>query len=122
MELISKPKMWMDIMHYIGLLLVVNGNIDNYKKNNKQTDENELWWNSGNLRIVKYLVEKGANIDAQDKHGQTALHWAAERGDLKYSHSNIQWIEFKNLIDLKYRRIRHIQISAKKRSKYQGKN
>jgi len=30
--------------------------------------------------VVRLLLEKGANIEARDNTGRTALHWAAERG------------------------------------------
>ena len=30
----------------------------------------------GNLEIVKYLVEKGANVNIKDNHGRTALDLA----------------------------------------------
>ncbi|KAI9854230.1 MAG: hypothetical protein M1813_001315 [Trichoglossum hirsutum] len=34
----------------------------------------------GQMDVVQMLLEKGAYIEAQDKHGRTALHAAAERG------------------------------------------
>ena len=35
----------------------------------------------GHLPIVKYLISKGANIEARDKDEKTALHYATFRGD-----------------------------------------
>ncbi len=35
---------------------------------------------SGHLDVVKYLVEKGADVKAADNDGWTPLHWAAELG------------------------------------------
>ena len=35
-----------------------------------------------NKKIVKLLVEKGANLSFGDKRGQTPLSWAARMGDL----------------------------------------
>lgn len=37
---------------------------------------------SGQLAIVQYLAEKGANLDMQDEYGYTSLIKAAERGYL----------------------------------------
>jgi hypothetical protein len=36
----------------------------------------------GNLEIVKYLVVKGGDVDAQDTFGQTPLHLAVKRNNL----------------------------------------
>ena len=35
----------------------------------------------GDLAAVRRLIQQGANIDAAQGDGMTALHWAAERGD-----------------------------------------
>ena len=35
------------------------------------------------LEIVKDLIEKGANIEAKDQDGLSALHWASEYGHLE---------------------------------------
>jgi Ankyrin repeats (3 copies) len=37
----------------------------------------------GNLKLVKWLVEKKADINAKDHYGHTALHEAADYGALK---------------------------------------
>ncbi|MHB9146875.1 MAG: ankyrin repeat domain-containing protein [Candidatus Amoebophilus sp.] len=37
----------------------------------------------GNLEAVKYLLEKGADIQAKDIHRRTPLHCACEKGDLE---------------------------------------
>lgn len=44
--------------------------------------KNALVWAAvmGHLDVVKYLVERGANIEARDDYGQTALFAAAKRG------------------------------------------
>ncbi|WP_423348807.1 ankyrin repeat domain-containing protein [Wolbachia sp. wLmal] len=31
-------------------------------------------------KVVRYLTENGANVNAQDEFGGTSLHWAAENG------------------------------------------
>ncbi len=36
-----------------------------------------------NPDVVNFLLSKGANINAQDRYGNTALHYAAHRGSLK---------------------------------------
>ncbi|CAK9253192.1 unnamed protein product, partial [Sphagnum jensenii] len=36
----------------------------------------------GHLDVVKYLVEKGADVKAANKYGYTPLHWAASSGKL----------------------------------------
>ena len=30
----------------------------------------------GHLEIVKYLIEKGADINKENNNGETALHWS----------------------------------------------
>ncbi len=44
-----------------------------------------LMWYSyhGDLNIVKYLIEKGADINAEGRYGDTALIWGSERGNLE---------------------------------------
>jgi len=37
----------------------------------------------GNLEIVKYLTEKGAEINAIDNYGVTSIHFAAIHGNLE---------------------------------------
>ena len=32
------------------------------------------------LDVINALIEKGAPVNCQDEHGQTALHWAALNG------------------------------------------
>jgi uncharacterized protein len=34
----------------------------------------------GKLEILQWLVSNGANIDAQDRSGYTALHFAVQEG------------------------------------------
>ncbi|KAH7011804.1 ankyrin repeat-containing domain protein [Ilyonectria destructans] len=34
--------------------------------------------NAGRVAVVQLLLEKGADIEAKDNHGQTPLSWAAE--------------------------------------------
>ena len=36
----------------------------------------------GHLDIVKYLIEKGANVNIQDIYGRTPLYWAALSGNV----------------------------------------
>lgn len=33
-------------------------------------------WNAGHFEVTKCLVENGANIEAKDRSGETALHRA----------------------------------------------
>jgi uncharacterized protein len=35
----------------------------------------------GDLATVRALISRGANVNAPQGDGMTALHWAAERGD-----------------------------------------
>ena len=39
------------------------------------------FYNLGKAEIIEYLIEHGADIDAQNKDGRTALHWAIENGN-----------------------------------------
>lgn len=47
-------------------------------------------WNSGNLNVTKYLVGNGADVNAIDNKGNTALHSSAQFGNGKYEYSNIK--------------------------------
>ena len=38
--------------------------------------------NVGNLAMIKYLIEKGANVNSRSRDGITPLHEAAARGDI----------------------------------------
>ena len=46
--------------------------------NNKTVLMYAVW--VGNIEAVKYLIEKGADVNAQDAGGATALHLAAWKG------------------------------------------
>ena len=64
--------------------------------------------NNGYLEIVKYLIDKGADIDNENRGGDTALVYASENGHfdvVKYliekgsdviKHSNALWYASKN--------------------------
>ena len=43
-----------------------------------RAENTPLHWASlrGHKEVVVLLVEKGANVNAQDKHGDTPLYWA----------------------------------------------
>lgn len=41
-------------------------------------------WNSGHLDVVKYLVGKGANIEAKTNRGWTPLYFSIVVGNLKF--------------------------------------
>jgi hypothetical protein len=51
---------------------------------------------SGHLEVVRFLVEKGAKVDAMDSEMRTALHLAAQNGHsqvvslLKEKHANLE--------------------------------
>jgi hypothetical protein len=44
----------------------------------------------GHLEIVQYLIEKGADINAKDCYGQTALYLASEQN----THEAVRWKTF----------------------------
>ena len=48
-------------------------------------DENALLkaCEKGAIHIVKYLVDQGADKEAQDKDGRTLLHWASYQGHVE---------------------------------------
>ena len=48
----------------------------------------ELFLKYGNLRIVKYLIEKGANLSLCDIDGQTPLYTVVEVGFFRFSFHN----------------------------------
>lgn len=47
-------------------------------------NKNEFNWNSGHLEVVKYLLEKGANIEAKTNRGWTPLYFSFVVGNLKF--------------------------------------
>lgn len=53
-------------------------------KTPKPTNKMFLNWNSGHLEVVKYLVEKGANIEPVSCDKFTPLHWSAFYGNWEY--------------------------------------
>lgn len=64
----------------------------NYVTNKKRFFfEIHLNWNLGNIEIVKCLIENGANINAKDKSGSTALHYASEYGKILHEFYWIKW-------------------------------
>lgn len=73
----------MDGLHYTSLRFMVIGNSDILKDNNS-INENELDWILGRLDVVKYLVVKGADIDAKANNGHTALLDSCLFGNSKY--------------------------------------
>ncbi|OXV07870.1 hypothetical protein Egran_04368 [Elaphomyces granulatus] len=44
----------------------------------------------GHVRVVKLLVENGADVHAEDQHGRTSLHWAARYGWMSVAQLLIQ--------------------------------
>ncbi|RSL61703.1 hypothetical protein CEP54_006046 [Fusarium duplospermum] len=44
------------------------------------------WW----FQVPDYLVKKGADVNAADYHGRTALHWAAHHGDKRLAQLLLQ--------------------------------
>lgn len=40
-----------------------------------------VYKNTGTESLIKYLIKKGADVNANDKHEQTLLHWSAENGE-----------------------------------------
>jgi ankyrin repeat protein len=62
--------------------LVPQNIISNYDCTNPETGDSLLIMASkkGNTQIVKYLLEKGVNINIKNKHGNAALHMASHNG------------------------------------------
>jgi ankyrin repeat protein len=46
---------------------------------------------SGNSEAVGPLLEAGADVNAQDRNGMTALHMAAARGDAEVARALLAW-------------------------------
>lgn len=54
--------------------------------NTKDSDEStplHVAAHSGNSKVVKMLIDAGADVRAVDDEGLTPLHWATETGNLK---------------------------------------
>lgn len=49
----------------------------------KRTNPNELNSNSGHSKVVEYLIEKGADVDARDNYGYSALMRSSSKGNLE---------------------------------------
>lgn len=54
------------------------------KEMHKSTNTNKLNWNSGNLTIVKYLIENGADVNTKTNEGSTPLHISSNKGNYGY--------------------------------------
>lgn len=52
-----------------------------FGEDNGSINKNELNWIPGKLEIVKYLVEKGAEINSRSNTGKTALYLSASQGN-----------------------------------------
>lgn len=56
-------------------------------------DINKLNRSPGRLEIVKYLIEKGANVEAKDTIGNTPIHFSTWQGkqkiDIRKNHTDI---------------------------------
>lgn len=68
--------------------------------NLKKPNANELNWNSGNLGVVKYLVEHGADIEAQNNVGSTAIMISSYHGNEKYDIFNKKIYKWTNKNEL----------------------
>lgn len=77
-----------DSLHYIGQLY--EGAKRWFDSNLKGADpniRNEDRWTpgilaaqGGHMEILHFLIDNGADVNADDYHGQTALNWAAKHG------------------------------------------
>jgi ankyrin repeat protein len=63
--------------------LLLNGEDITVKTNLKRRTALHIACMHGNVRAVRYLLEEGCNIDAQDRDGMSALHHAAREGRLR---------------------------------------
>lgn len=51
----------------------------------QEWDSLHIQASQGNMSSVERLLENGADINARDSEGCTALHWACDRGCLMVS-------------------------------------
>jgi ankyrin repeat protein len=65
------------------MLIAAGADVNSADDNNKQTVLHSLVGGGVSPDVIKLLIEKGANVNTKDKKGRTALHIAAQSGNME---------------------------------------
>lgn len=73
------------------------------------------------VHVINTLIDLGANINRQDRNGQTALHWASLNGDPELTRALLQAGADRNLQDGRGKRALELAANPETRNVFKGR-